>query len=632
MQRFIERVKLFTFGAPVATDVVRTHTLRTRLALPVFGAGVLSAVAYGPDAVVEALRSGGQQGAIPEMALGSVLILALLGAAYASQVRAFPHERGDYGVVRDRLGPRFGMVTGASLLTDYLFTVAISVSAISSVLTFLMPSWDGKATIIGVAALALMTLTNLRGVHDRVRVLLAVWHGFVLVIIVLVVVGLVGDKPGTGIIPQATASGEWTVLVAYAGAVASGAVMVTGIEHLAASGPSHAEPRGKRASRTLLVAVLASAGAFYAVLWLASNFRLTGWNDGSILMQVSERVFDTPVPVWIVGLSAGMILWAAGSSVFRRFSRLTGLLAVDGVLPRQMAMRNDRLVQRGSILLVAALSAVIVIAVGASVSQLVHMYIVGVFTSIVLSQRAMVEWTRTKYQTATLPKDRVLFGMRRVLHIAALVAATGVLVITAVFNFANGAWIAIALIVIVVVLMGGIKKHYQAVRVDLALDKGADSPTLPSATHGIVLVAQLHRPALHALSYAKAARHSTLKAVTVQMDRGASVALEKRWAAMNVGTPLVVLDSPYRDLVGPVLAYVKSLHLRSPREAVFVYVPEYIVGRWWEQLLHNRNTARLRAQLLNVPNVVVSAVPWKLESARRDRTITATLAEEAEMP
>ena len=632
MQRFIERVKLFAFGAPVATDVVRTHTLRTRLALPVFGAGVLSAVAYGPDAVVEALRSGGQQSAIPAMALGSVLILALLGAAYASQVRAFPHERGDYGVVRDRLGPRFGMVTGASLLTDYLFTVAISVSAIASVLTFLMPSWDGKATIIGVAALGVMTLVNLRGVHDRVRVLLAVWHGFVLVIVVLVVVGVVRQDQATGLVPEATASGGWPVLVAYAGAVASGAVMVTGIEHLAASGPAHAEPRGRRASRTLLIAVLASAGAFYAVLWLASNFRLTGWNDGSILMQVSERVFDTPVAVWIVGVAAGMILWAAGSSVFRRFSRLTGLLAVDGVLPRQMAMRNDRLVQRGSILLVATLSAVIVVAVEARVSQLVHMYIVGVFTSIVLSQRAMVEWTRTKYQIATAPKDRLLLGMRRVLHIAAFVAATGVLVITAVFNFANGAWIAIALIVIVVVLMGAIKKHYAAVRVDLALDKGADSPTLPSATHGIVLVAQLHRPALHALSYAKAARHSTLKAVTVQMDRGASLALEKRWAAMNVGTPLVVLDSPYRDLVGPVLAYVKSLHLRSPREAVFVYVPEYIVGRWWEQLLHNRNTARLRAQLLNVPNVVVSAVPWKLESARRDRTIATVLAEEVEMP
>ncbi len=632
MQRFIERVKLLTFGAPVATDVVRPQTLRTRLALPVFGAGVLSAVAYGPDAVVEALRSGGQQGAIIVMALGSVLILALLGAAYASQVRAFPHERGDYGVVRDRLGPRFGMVTGASLLTDYLFTAAISVSAIASVITFLVPSWEGKAPLIGVAALGLMTFINLRGVQDRVRVLLAVWHGFVLVVVVLGVVGAVRHDSATGLVPEPTASGGWTVLVAYAGAVASGAVMVTGIEHLAASGPAHAEPRGKRASRTLLIAVLASAGAFFAVLWLASNFRLTGWNDGSILMQVSERVFGNAAPVWIVGLSAGMILWAAGSSVFRRFARLTGLLAVDGLLPRQMAMRNDRLVQRGSVLLVATASAVIVIAVDASVSQLIHMYIVGVFTSIVLSQRAMVEWTRTKYQTATAPRERLLYGLRRVLHIAALVAATGVLLITAVFNFANGAWIAIALIVLVVVLMGAIKRHYEAVRIDLALDKGADSPTLPSATHGIVLVAQLHRPALHALAYAKAARHSTLKAVTVQMDRGASVALQKRWAAMNLGTALVVLDSPYRDLVGPVMSYVKTLHLRSPREAVFVYVPEYIVGRWWEQLLHNRNTARLRAQLLNVPNVVVSAVPWKLESARRDGPIAEVSPEEVEMP
>jgi hypothetical protein len=230
----------------------------------------------------------------------------------------------------------------------------------------------------------------------------------------------------------------------------------------------------------------------------------------------------------------------------------------------------------------------------------------------------MIEWTGARRQLAKEPGERRQLFARRILHIVAMVVAGAVLLITAVFNFANGAWIAVVLIVLVVVLMHSIRRHYSAVRIDIALNKEAKAPTLPSATHGIVLVAQMHRPALHALAYAKAARHTTLKAVTVKVDRGASLALQKRWAQMNLGAPLVVLDSPYRDLVGPVLDYVKSLHRASPREAVFVYVPEYIVGRWWEQLLHNRNTARLRAQLLNVPNVVVSAVPWMLESARRE--------------
>jgi len=309
-----------------------------------------------------------------------------------------------------------------------------------------------------------------------------------------------------------------------------------------------------------------------------------------------------------------------------------GLLASDGVLPRQMAMRNDRLVQRGSILIVAGLSVVIVIASRASVERLVHMYIVGVFTAIVLSQRAMIEWTGARRQVATEPKERRELLGRRVLHVVALIAAAAVLVITAVFNFANGAWIAIVLIVLLVVLMQAIRKHYVAVRIDIALDKDTKAPTLPSATHGIVLVAQMHRPALHALAYAKAARHTTLKAVTVKVDRGASLALQKRWAQMDLGAPLVVLDSPNRDLVSPTLDYVKSLHRASPREAVFVYVPEYIVGRWWEQLLHNRNTARLRAQLLNVPNVVVSAVPWMLESARREGPVDEIIGAESELP
>lgn len=592
--------------------------MRTRLALPVFGAGILSAVAYGPDALVDALRSGLQQSWIPFMAGGTVVILMLLGLGYSSQVRAFPHERGDYGVVRDRLGQRFGMITGASLLIDYLFTVSISVAAMAEALIFLVPSWHGWEPVFAVAALGLMTLVNLRGIRDRGRVLLAVWHGFVLVLIVLTVMGWV-RRDGASTSPlDTTVTDTWPVLVAFAGAVASSAVMATGIEHLAASGPYHAEPRGKRASRTLLVAVITGAGAFYAIAWLAWAYRLPGWKEGPVYLQVSERAFGSGVGPWIVGITAIGVLYAAATSVFRRFSRLTGLLAADGVLPRQMAMRNDRLVQRGSVLIVAVLSVIIVIASQASVQLLVHMYIVGVFTAIVLSQRAMIEWTSARRQLATEPRERWELLARRWLHIVAMGVAGTVLLITAVFNFANGAWIAIVLIVMVVVLMHAIRKHYAAVRIDIALDKDTKAPTLPSATHGIVLVAQLHRPALHALSYAKAARHSTLRAVTVKVDRGAALALQKRWATMDVGAPLVVLDSPYRDLVGPMLEYVKSLHRASPREAVFVYVPEYIVGRWWEQLLHNRNTARLRAQLLNVPNVVVSAVPWMLESARRE--------------
>lgn len=625
MRRFVDPVKRLLFGAPVAADAVRPDTLRTRLALPVFGAGAVSAVAYGPDAVVDALRTAGQQGTLPIVAGGTVVILILLAFAYASQVRAFPHERGDYGVVRDRLGSRFGVITGASLLVDYIFTVAVAAAAMAEIVVFVVPEWNGWERLVAVTPLLLMTAANLRGVRDRRRVLLAVWHGFLIVLTVLTVVGIMRHNTDS-IQPVAPERPEtWAVLVAFAGAIASGAVMATGLEHLASSGPHHAQPRGKRASRTLVTAVGAAAASFFAVSWLAWAYRLdSGFDaDGSLLMQVAERVFSSAVGVWVVGISAAAILYAAASSVFRRFSRLVGLLASDGFMPRQLSMRNDRLVLRGGVIIVALLSAIIVVATGAAVDRLVHMYIIGVFLAIVLSQRAMIEWVRHKLSLTTKDGERWQLRGRLALHGVALAASIAVLLVTAIFNFANGAWIAIVLIAVIVGMMHAINRHYRAVRADIALGKTDKAAPLPSATHGIVLVAQLHRPALQALAYAKAARHTSLEAVSVGVDRGASLALQKRWSQMDLGAPLVVLDSPYRDLVGPVLEYVRTLHRDSPREAVVIYVPEYIVGRWWEQLLHNRATARLRAQLLNVPNVVVAAVPWMLESARREGPLGA---------
>lgn len=616
MQRFAERLKRLVFGSPIATDSARPETLRTRLALAVFGASILSAVAYGPDALIDALESAGQRQAIPAMAIGVVVIMALLGAAYASQVAAFPNERGDYGVVRDKLGRKWGVITGASLLTDYVFTVAVSLAALTEVVVFAFPETAPWARVVAIGVLGVMTLANLRGVHDRVRVLLTVWIGFLVVIAGVLVLGWL-RRADDAVTPDVTTAAEpGTLLLAYAGAVASGAVMATGIEHLASAGPHHAEPRGKRAARTLLIAVSVSAIAFLGVSLLAWTYGVREFGNGPVVVQVADKVIRNNAWLWVVLVFVAAILYAAASAVFRRFSRITSLLASDNFLPRQLSMRNDRLVLRGGILIVAVTSGVVLLASGADIERLVHMYIVGVFTSVVLGQLAMVRWASNKIALATQPRERFALHARRALHAAACIAATAVLVVTAFFNFANGAWIALVAIAVMVVLMHGIARHYAKVRADLAVPADGHATALPASTHGIVLVAQLHRPALRALAYAKAARHSSLKAVSVQVDRGATAALEKRWTQLDVGVPLVILDSPYRDLVGPVLDYVRRMHRNSPRDAVIIYVPEYIVGKWWEQLLHNRSTARLRAQLLQVPNVVVAAVPWKLESAR----------------
>lgn len=621
MRRILQGLRRLIFGQPIATDALTPVTLRTRLALPVFGAGMLSAVAYAPDAVVDALRRGSQQGAIPFMAVGVVIIMLLLGFAYRANVRARPDGLGDYGTVRDLLGRRYGVVTGASLLVDYLFTVAVSVAAVTQLIAYLIPQLRPWVALIGVGLIAVMTLVGLRVVRDRARVLLAVWFGFLAVVAVMLVLGVARHATETASPIAANPPTTWTIVLAYTGAIASGAVMVTGIEHLASAAPNHAEPRGVRAGRTLLIAVAASAAAFLTVSLLAWSYRITGWADGPILLQTAQQVFRQPVSIWVVAIAAAAILYAAASAVFRRFSILASSLARDAYLPRQLSMKSDRLVVRGGILTVALASAIMVAAAGADVEQLVHMYVVGAFAGIVLSQVAMVRHCTDRLQLATDARERRRLAGQRVLHASAAVVAAAVWIIVAVFNFLNGAWIAIVMIVGLVVLMHAINRHYAAVRGDVTLERKDRNVALPSATHGVVLVAQLHRPAMRALAYAKAARHSTLEAVGVQIEPEAARELQRQWGTIDSGVPLVILDSPYRDLVQPVMDYVASIHRRSPRDVVVVYVPEYIVGRWWETFLHNKATKRLRSQLLGLDSVVVSAVPWHLESARDRRAI-----------
>ena len=620
MRTFLKRLKRALFGAPVATDSARPVVLRTRVAIAVFGIGLLSTAAYAPDAVLDALRTGGLSAAMPWMAGGVVVLMLLLGFAYRDNVRQRHDERADYGLVREKLGANAALVTGAALLVDYLFTVAVSVAALSQFVGYVIPQAADSETAIGLAAIGLMTFISLRGVRDRARVLGAVFVGFLVVTVGVFIAGI-ANAPEVPPAAAVTGSSTWQILIAFAGAIAAGSVMMTGIEHLASSGPFHLPPQGIRAGRTLLIATVISAGAFFLISWLVWHFSISGWRDGPAMLQVTDAVFGSSAATAVVALVSIAILYAAASAVFRRFAGLSSLLAADSYLPRQLAMRNDRLVYRGGVLTVAIASAIVVLVANANLQQLIHMYVIGVFTSIVLSQVAMVRLTSAKLALETEDSAEVRLKGRRLLHVVAAAAAAAVWAVVAVFNFVNGAWIAILLMVVLVIGMRAIQGHYANVKRELRILHNDPASALPSATHGVVLVAQLHRPALRAMAYAKASRHTSLTAIGVKIETHAARELQRGWSELNVGVPLVILDSPYRDIVGPVMEYVKSIHRDSPRDVVVVYVPEYIVGRWWEQFLHNRATSRLRSLLLRTPGVVVAAVPWHLESAA-DKVVT----------
>ncbi len=605
-------------GEPIETDRAQARPMRSRLAIPFFGSGILSAVAYAPDALASSLRSGAQQGALPWMALGVVAIMLLLGFAYRSNVRELGGQRGDYGVVTHRLGPRFGVVTGAALLVDYLLTLAVSVAAMTHIGRYLLPELRGYEVSIGVLLIAIMTLSNLRGLKERSQIVTAMWFGFLMAIAAVVAFGLVRHGDDNLIPPVSEPASGWAVLLAYGGAIASGAVMVTGIEHLAASGRFHAEPRGARAGRTLIVAVSVSAVAFFLVAYLSWEYGADDWSKGPILLQVANSVFASGWVVWVIGAAGVAILYAAASGVYRRFAQLGSHLANDGFLPSQMRSLSERYVYSYGVLALAAAGAIVIMISQSNLERLVHVYIVGVFTAIVLSQLAMIRHWTGKIKIQVDPRDRWRSRGYRVLHVAAALVAAAVWADVVVVRITSGAWIAVAVMAALVLAMWLIHRHYQRVRYDVEIVEGDRSGALPSKTHGIVLVGQFHRPALRALSYARAMRHDSLVAVAVQVDKRVTRQLQKAWASYPLGMPLVVLSSPYRDFIGPTIAYVRAVRRGSQREVVVVYVPEYIVDRWWERFLHNKNGARLRARLLEIPGVVVTTVPWHLHHSSAD--------------
>jgi len=298
---------------------------------------------------------------------------------------------------------------------------------------------------------------------------------------------------------------------------------------------------------------------------------------------------------------------------------LGSILAKDGYLPRQLHTRGDRLAYSNGIITLAAAASVLILAFDAEVTKLIQLYIVGVFVSFTLSQLGMIRhWTRL-LGTETDPAERRRMQRSRAVNGFGLAMTSVVLVIVLVTKFLSGAWIAILAMVVVFVVMRAISRHYDHVASELEIESG--DVALPSRVHAVVLVSKLHKPTMRALAYARVSRPSSLEAVTVDLDADETAQLTRRWDELEVPVALRVLDSPYREVVRPLVRYVKQRRTENPRDLVTVYLPEYVVGRWWEQVLHNQTALRLKARLLFVPGVLVVSVPFQLASAKRAKAL-----------
>jgi amino acid transporter len=587
--------------------------------------------------------------------------MAVVVLSYRQNVHAYPSGGGDYEVATVNLGPRAGLTVASALLVDYVLTVAVSISSAAQYAASIVPAMRGHEATVAVTAVVLLTAMNLRGVRES-----GFWFAIPTYVFMVAILGMaaVGTfRALTGTLPVAESSQFATEtqpafeggLMTLAGAFlllrafSSGCAALTGVEAISNGVPAFQKPKSANAAATLAMLGALAITMIMSILLLARQMGVVyvdevhpereltlggqlgeavgngtvRFPDGTeyhspIIGQLASGIFDFASPlVWLVTVATGIILVLAANTAFNGFPVLGSILARDGYLPRQLHTRGDRLAFSNGIIGLALAAIVLIVAFDAEVSRLIQLYIVGVFVSFTMSQTGMIRHWSRHLRLETDPKVRAGMLRSRVINSIGLAMTATVLVVVLVTKFLLGAWIAILAMVALFALMRAIRTHYDHVSAELDLSQidPAKARSLPSRVHAIVLVSKVHLPTMRALAYARAARSSTLEAITVDVDPEATEALRKRWEELDLPVPLKALHSPYREITRPILRYVKRIRRVSPRDLVVVYVPEYVVGHWWEQVLHNQSALRLKSALHFTPGVVVASVPWQLQSS-----------------
>ncbi|HYO85382.1 MAG TPA: APC family permease [Dermatophilaceae bacterium] len=641
--------KRFLLGRAMRSDRLSETLLPKRLALPVFASDALSSVAYAPDEIFLTLAVAGGSFAFLhswQVGLAVVFVMLVVVASYRQNVRAYPSGGGDYEVASVNLGRPAGVATASALLVDYVLTVAVSVSSGVQNAGSALPFVRGHEAPIAVALVALLTAVNLRGVRESGKAFAIPTYCFMFGIIGMSVWGFARGAMGT--LPDAPSAqlelipepgyesvAGFALFFLLLRAFSSGCAALTGVEAISNGVPAFRKPKSRNAATTLLLMGTISVTMLMSIVTLA---RQTGLQfaeypatqllrDGvpvgpdyvqeTVTGQLSQTVFDTfPVGAVFIGIVTGLILILAANTAFNGFPVLGSVLAKDEFLPRQLRNRGDRLAFSNGILILAGAAMVLIVVYDAKVTDLIQLYIVGVFVSFTLSQIGMVRhWNRLLKADAD-PSARGRMIRSRATNMVGATMSGLVLLIVLVTKFNRGAKWAIAAMIVLFLIMQAIKRHYDSVSRELALsDDPREERALPPRVHAVVLVSKIHRPTMRALAYARAARPSQLEAITVSVDPVATRALQQEWVARNIPVPLKALDSPYREIVRPIVEYVKKAHSAHPQDVVTVYLPEYVVGHWWEHLLHNQSALRLKATLLFTPGVMMVSVPWQLRSS-----------------
>ncbi len=632
--------KRLLVGRALRSDKLGDTLLPKRVALPVFASDALSSNAYATQEILLVLSISGIAYLHTSIwvALAVATVMGVVVMSYRQNVHAYPSGGGDYEVVTTNLGRKPGLLVASALMVDYVMTVAVSISAAKDNISSVFPYFADKGVLLAIGLIVLLTVLNLRGVKESGTLFAIPTYAFIFSIFIMVIWAAIQLFQGVELKAE---SADWTItaeqsltglalVFLFARAFSSGCTALTGVEAISNGVPAFKKPKSKNAATTLVLLGTISSAMFLSITYLAMRTGvkvaehpedLIGLPEGqaqkTVIVQIAQASFGAfTLGTLIIATVTALILVLAANTAYNGFPVIASILSKDGLLPRQLQNRGDRLAFSNGILFLAGAAILMVFAFDASVTRLIQLYILGVFTSFTLGQLGMLKhWTRNIKNSSN--QDEISKMKRsRIINSIGFVLTGTVLVIVLVTKFTHGAWMVVIAVPVLMAIMSSIYVYYRKVNTELTLTSSANL-SLPSRIHGIVLVSKLHKPTMRAIYYARATRPSTLEAITVRVSEKDTDELINVWQQMEIPVPLKVLDSPFREVTRPILDYVKSIRRESPRDVISIFVPQYVVGHWWEQLLHNQSALRLKSRLLFTPGVMVVSVPWQLVSSEK---------------
>jgi amino acid transporter len=581
----------------------------------------------------------------PWVAAAVVLLLTVVVLSYRQLVKAYPSGGGDYEVARKNIGEVAGLIVASALLVDYVLTVAVSVASGVDNIISAFPMLNPFRVELAIVCLAILMAVNLRGVRESGKAFAAPTYLFIvsiaIMIITAVVEALTGHSPvaesaAYNVKPESVAQVAFVLLLLRA--FSSGCSALTGVEAVSNGVQAFRHPKVKNAQKTLVlmgsIAIVLFVGLVAVALisrvhYATSACDLIGFKNclivpqRSLIAQVAASTFGgNSVMFFVVQATTALVLLLAANTAFNGFPLLGSVLAQDRYAPKALNTRGDRLIYSNGVLILAFAAGVLLVIFQANVTSLIQLYIIGVFVSFTLGQSGMIRhWIRL---LRTNPPNRGSIRVSLTINSIGATFTASVLIIVTVSKFLSGAYLVFLMMPILFLLMFGVNRYYR----DVDKEIEADPTTVFGAKgdHAIVLVGKLQKPVLKALDYAIAARHDSVEALHVSIEEAETQKLQEQWLEQNIEVPLRVIESPYREVALPLIKYIRSRREEYGSEVVTIYTPLFIVGHWWESLLHNHKGRRIRNKLMLVHGVVIALVPWLLDSSeliygRRSRPI-----------